>query len=96
MYPEKTRNVSIMGDKLFVSLEAVKQEINVYDLSTDEWRNVPIEANNTILDEATNFVRAVKNRMTPINDGFNGSENIKVLECAVKSIREHSTIELEW
>ena len=96
LYPGKVRNVSIMGEKLFVSLEAVKQEINVYDIETEKWNNIPVSANNTILDEATHFVTAIKNSETPINDGFNGSENIKVLEASVESMREKKIVHLEW
>ncbi len=96
LYPGKIRNVSIMGDRKFVSLEAVKQQIKVFDMEKEEWFDIPVEANNTILDEARHFVKAINNRQTPINDGFNGSENIKVLEAAMQSMRENRVIELEW
>ncbi len=96
IYPEKVRNVSIMGDRKFVSLEAVKQKIRVFDMEKEEWTDIPVEGNNTILEEARHFVKAINNRQTPINDGFNGSENIKVLEAAVESMRERKVVELEW
>lgn len=96
IYPKKIRNVSIMGEKLFVSLEAVQQKIDVYDVSKDEWNSIPVDANNTIYDEAEHFIRAIQHKDTAINDGFNGSENIKVLEAAVKSIRNGEIVHLEW
>ena len=96
IYPDKIRKVELMGEKKFVSLEAVRQKIRVFDVGTGEWNEISVEENNTILEEVTHFVKAIKNRSTPINDGFNASENIKVLEASVRSIREHRIIELEW
>lgn len=97
IYPEKIRNVGLMGDKKFISAEAVKQEIRSFDVNEGKWSKVPVEGNkNTILDEVTHFIMAIENRTTPINDGFNASENIKVLEASVRSMREHQVIELDW
>ena len=96
IYPSKIRNVGLMGEKKFISLEAVKQKIRVFDVGTGEWSDIPVEENNTILEEVTHFVKAIKNRSTPINDGFNASENIKVLEASVRSMKEHKVIDIEW
>ncbi len=96
IYPDKIRNVGLMGDKKFISLEAVKQKIRVFDVGTGEWKDIPVEENNTILEEVSHFVKAIKNRSTPINDGFNASENIKVLEASVRSMREHRVMDIEW
>ena len=96
IYPEKIRNVSLMGERKFVSLEAVKQEIRVFDMEKEEWSEIPVNSNNTILEEAKHFIRAINNRQTPINDGFNGSENIRVLEAVMESMRERKVVELEW
>ncbi len=96
MFPKKVRNVSMMFDNKFVSLDAVIQKIKVYELDKERWVEVPVEVNNTIRDEALHFVNAIDNRVTPINDGFNAAENVKVLEACVKAIREKKIVEIEW
>ena len=97
MFPKKIRNVSIMFDNgKFVSLDAVIQRVKIFDAKKGEWEELNIEANNTIRDEIYHFINAVENRETPINDGFNAAENMKVLEACVRSIREDKVIEIEW
>ncbi|NPA74674.1 MAG: Gfo/Idh/MocA family oxidoreductase [Euryarchaeota archaeon] len=96
IYPEKIRRAELMGSKKFVRLEAVKQEVKIFDLNTKDWENLEIVPNNTILDEAYHFITAIKNKQTPINDGFNASENVRVLEATVRAMREGKTENLEW
>ena len=96
LFPKKVRNVSIMFDKRFVSLDAVIQKIKIYNVGKEEWKEIDVEKNNTIRDEAIHFINAIKNKTTPINDGFNASENVKVLESCVKAIRENKIVEIVW
>ncbi len=96
IYPDKIRRVELMTSTKFVRLEAVRQEIKVYDIQKGTWEDINVKPNNTIRDEISHFVTAIKNRQTPINDGFNAAENVRVLEAAVESIRTGKTISLEW
>ncbi len=96
MYPDKVRRVEIMGSKKFARLEAVKQELYLYDLKDEKWKKLDIVPNNTIKDEITHFIKAIKNKITPVNDGFNAAENVRVLEACVKSIKSNKVINLEW
>jgi len=96
IYPEKIRRVEIMASKKFVRLEAVKQEIEIFDIENNKWEKLEITPNNTIRDEVLHFIKAIENRTTPINDGFNAAENVRVLEAAVKSMRDGKAHTLEW
>ncbi len=96
IYPEKIRRVDLMTSTKFVRIEAVKQEVRIFDVKTSKWEDISIEPNNTIFDEAHHFVTAIKNKQTPINDGFNAAENVRVLEACVTSMRAGKTVDLEW
>ena len=96
IYPEKVRRMELMSSQKFVKLEAVKQKMNIFDIEKREWEEVKIKPNNTIRDEVYHFIKAIENRTTPINDGFNAAENVRVLEACVKSMKEGRTVEMEW
>ena len=89
--PKKTRQVSIIGESRSMFIDAVGQEINVFE--SGYTYKLGIERNNTIKDEILHFIDSVGNPMIETkNSGAIGVKTVELIEATKKSIAEGKTI----
>ncbi|HEC77245.1 MAG TPA: Gfo/Idh/MocA family oxidoreductase [Thermoplasmatales archaeon] len=83
--PERKRIMEIVGSDRMAKVECVKQKMHVFEGKERDF-DVEIEANNTIREEAINFIESIKNRRMPFNSHIIGAKNVDVIEKIMKSI----------
>ena len=89
--PEKVRQVDIIGSKASAKIQAVSQNITLYE-GSNEGRKLEIEENNTLGDELKQFIEAVKNGSVLSNDGAIGAKTVELVEATRKSLDQEKTI----
>jgi predicted dehydrogenase len=83
--PIRRRILEIVGSKRTALVECVKQEIKIYE--GNEEKLLKVEVNNTIRDEALNFIRAIKTGKNNFNSSIVGARNVEMIERAINSLR---------
>ena len=82
--PIRRRTFEIVGSERSAIVECVKQEITVYG-DDDVWK-IDVKANNTIRDEALNFVRAIETGKSDPNSCIVGARIVELIEHAILSM----------
>jgi len=82
--PIRRRVLEVVGSKRSALVECVKQEIKIYEDDKDEMLRV--EVNNTIKDEALNFIRAIETGKNNFNPSIVGARNVEMIEKAINSL----------
>ena len=83
--PIRRRILEIVGSKRTALVECVKQEIRIYE--GNEEKLLKVEVNNTIKDEALNFIRAIETGKNNFNSSIVGARNVEMIERAIVSLR---------
>jgi len=81
---ERKRLMEIIGSKGMGKIECVKQELTIFE--DGEINDVEIEANNTIREEALNFIESIEKGKMPFNSHIIGAKNVDVIEKLMESI----------
>ena len=89
--PEKVREVDVIGSKASVKIQAVSQQINLFEC-TNEGKKLEIKENNTLGDELSSFIEAVKKGSVVRNDGAIGAKTVELVEATRKSLEQEKTI----
>jgi len=91
--PEKVRQVDVIGKKACAKIQAISQEVKIFE-NSNEGKSLNIKANNTLSDELKSFVEAVKNGSTVTNNGEIGAKIVELVEATRKSLKIGKTITL--
>jgi len=83
--PIRKRTLEIVASKCTAVVECVKQEINIYEESDE--KTLGIKPNNTIRDEAINFIESIKTMKNTFNSAIIGARTVDAIEKALKSLR---------
>jgi len=83
--PIRRRILEIVGSKRTALVECVKQEIRIFEGNEEKF--LEIEVNNTIRDEALNFIRAIETGKNNFNSSIVGARNVEMTEKAISSLR---------
>jgi len=89
--PEKVREIDVVGSKACGKIQAVSQEVTVFEQS-NEGIKLDIEENNTLKSELEHFIDAVQNGSILSNDGAVGAKTVELIECTRKSLEQGKTI----
>jgi predicted dehydrogenase len=93
LVPRKTRQVVLVGENRSALVDAVGQEVTVYE--SGYTYKLGIERNNTIRDELVHFVRSISDPMTETrNSGAVGVRTVELIEAAKRSMEERKTIKV--
>ena len=77
----RKRELLIAGEKRVAVIECVKQKMKVHEGEQGEnTTEIKIEANNTIREEALNFISSIKNGKMPFNSHIIGAKNVDIIE----------------
>ncbi|MCU0859401.1 MAG: Gfo/Idh/MocA family oxidoreductase [Thermoplasmata archaeon] len=91
LIPKKTRQILLVGEARSALIDAVAQEVTVYE-SGYTYR-LGVERNNTIRDELVHFVKSISDPMTETkNSGAIGLRTVELIEAAKRSMAEHKAI----
>jgi len=91
--PRKIRQVEIVGENRSALIDAVSQEVTVYE-SGYTYR-LGIERNNTIQTELVHFLQSIGDPLTETrNSGTIGVRTVEMIEAAKRSLAEGCTIEV--
>jgi UDP-N-acetylglucosamine 3-dehydrogenase len=91
--PEKVREVDVIGRKACAKIQAISQEVTVFEESNDG-KKLDIKPNNTLGDELKHFIDAVKKGSIVTNDGEIGAKTVELIEATHKSLETGKTISL--
>jgi len=91
--PEKVREVDLIGRKACAKIEAVTQNVRIFE-GTNEGRKLDIKENNTLGGELRHFVDAVNKGLTVTNNGEVGAKTVELMEATRKSLETGKTINL--
>ena len=83
--PVRRRILEIIGSKRTALVDCVKQEIKIFE--EDKEKTLEVEVNNTIRDEALNFIRAMKTGKNNFNSSIVGARAVEIIERAINSLR---------
>jgi UDP-N-acetylglucosamine 3-dehydrogenase len=91
--PKKVRQISVIGENRSAYIDAVAQEITIYE-SGYTYR-LGVERNNTIRTELMHFLQSIGNPMTETrNSGLIGLKTVVLIEQTKKSMREGRRVEI--
>lgn len=82
--PIRRRTLEIVGSKRSAIVECVEQKITVYE-SGEVW-NIDVKANNTIRDEALNFIKAIETGKCDPNSCIVGAKIVETIEHAIFAV----------
>ncbi len=82
---ERKRLLEIIGSNKMAKVECVKQRLHILE-EGGKLSHIEVEANNTIREEAMNFIKSIKSRKMPFNSHIIGAKNVDVIEKIVESI----------
>lgn len=83
--PMRRRTLEIVGSERSLWAECVKQELKIFE--NDREQEIKIESNNTMREEALNFVEAIKTGKNTFNSSIIGARSVEMIERALKSLR---------
>lgn len=93
LVPRKTRQIVLVGENRSAVIDAVGQEVTVYE--SGYTYKLHVERNNTIRDELVHFVKSFSDPATETrNSGSIGVKTVELIEAAKKSLAEHRAIRL--
>ncbi|HUV61510.1 MAG TPA: Gfo/Idh/MocA family oxidoreductase [Thermoplasmata archaeon] len=93
LVPRKTRQIMLVGEARSALIDAVSQEVMVYE--SGYTYKLGIERNNTIRDELEQFLRSVADPETETkNSGTVGVRTVELIEASKRSIAEKKTVAL--
>ena len=91
--PRKTRHVEIVGENRSALIDAVSQEVTVYE--SGYTYKLGIERNNTIQTELIHFLQSIGDPLTETrNSGTIGVRTVEMIEAAKRSLAEGRCIEV--
>lgn len=92
--PRKMRLIEIVGEKRSVLIDAVAQEVTVYE-SGYTYR-LGVERNNTIRTELLHFIRSIGDPLTETrNSGTVGVKTVEMIERAKESLKRGAVVRVE-
>lgn len=92
--PEKVRQIDVIGRKASAKIQALSQEVTLFENSNDG-KNLKIKANNTLGDELINFINAIQKKQTVSNNGEIGAKTVELVEKTQKSLHQNKTISID-
>jgi len=93
LVPKKTRQIEIVGESRSAVIDAVAQEVTVYE--SGYTYKLGIERNNTIKDELVHFIKSIGDPQTETkNSGTIGVRTVELIEAAKKSMAEGKAIKV--
>jgi predicted dehydrogenase len=95
LQPEKTRRLTIVGSEHCAFIDCLNQDVQLFQNSDRTKTQLPVQRNNTILDEITHFSQSIRaNHNSTHNNGHVGIENVKILESLRQSLREDRVVKI--
>jgi UDP-N-acetylglucosamine 3-dehydrogenase len=93
LVPRKTRQIMLVGEARSAMIDAVSQEVMVYE--SGYTYKLGIDRNNTIRDELEQFLRSIEDPETETkNSGTVGVRTVELIEASKRSIVEKKTVTL--
>lgn len=89
--PEKVREVDIVGSKACIKIQAVSQEITVFEKS-NEGKKLSVKPNNTLQDELKHFIKAIKTKTELPNNALVGAKTVQLVEATKESLKQGRTV----
>jgi len=89
----KTRTVEIIGEKASLYIDALSQNIQLYD-NNNKLLEIKTERNNTIETLINHFIDRILDKSPPINSPLIGAMTVYVLEKIRESIEKNSSISI--
>ena len=89
--PEKVRQIDVIGKKATAKIQALSQNVTFFK-NSNKGKELKVKPNNTLGDELTSFVNAVKKKSTVINDGEIGAKTVELMEATQKSLKHNKSI----
>ena len=89
--PEKVREVDIIGSKACAKIQAVTQEITVFEKS-NEGKKLDVKPNNTLGEELKHFIKAAETNSDLPNNGLVGAKTVQLIEATRESLERNKTI----
>lgn len=91
LVPRKTRQIVLVGENRTAIIDAVAQEVTVYE--SGYTYKLHVERNNTIRDELVHFVKSFSDPATETrNSGSVGVRTVELIEAAKRSMAEKRAV----
>jgi predicted dehydrogenase len=95
LQPGKVRDATIVGSERSAVVDCVNQLIRIHENGDKESFSLPVESNNTILDEVKNFAETIQGKENHKNPGQIGAGNVTVLEKLKESLERERTVKVD-
>ena len=95
LQPGKIRDATLVGSERSAVADCVNQSVRIYENGEAEGFGLPVEVNNTILDEAKNFAESIMGKKNHHNPGSIGARNVAVLQKLRESLEQERTVKVD-
>jgi predicted dehydrogenase len=95
LQPGKVRRLDVIGCERSATVDCLSQSVGIYENGNGDKFNLDVAKNNTILDEVTHFAESIATGKNGRNAGVVGAENVAVLECLRRSLKENRTVAVD-
>ena len=89
----KTRTYTIVGEKGTIHVNALTQQITIFDENNNP-KQIPVNVNNTIKSMINHFINCITNNDAPENSALIGAITVTILEAMTKSLKQKTPIEI--
>ncbi len=83
LQPGKDRVLEIIGSERSAIIDCVGQKIKLFENGV--YKDIPIEANNTINAEILHFVNSINNGKNPLNNAIIGARTVEMIERVINN-----------
>jgi predicted dehydrogenase len=92
--PRKVRQISVIGESRSAYIDAVGQEITIYE--SGYTYKLGVERNNTIRTELLHFIQSISDPQTETrNSGIIGVKTVELIEKAKESVAKGTSISVD-
>jgi predicted dehydrogenase len=96
LQPGKIRDATLIGSQRSAVVDCVNQSIRICENGGTEIFNLPVQSNNTILDETKNYAESIIGKVNHKNTGSSGARNVAILGHLKESLMQEKTIDVDF
>lgn len=90
--PRKTRTITVVGSKKTAFLDAITQNLEVFNIATGKQEKIKLHPSNPLREEIVQFIDCIENSSTSPASGKAGAEVIHIIEKTLESLKQKRII----
>ncbi len=92
--PEKRRTITLVGEKKTAFVDALTQKFEVFDIQTQERKELPVTASNALVEELKTFINCIESGAESSASGRAGYEVVFIIEKTLQSLHKKKIVKI--